>query len=204
MPGFKDQPSGKWCRLSVALLTTVVVHGIFIFALDRITVNSVAGLAGVRKSFDVTLAGATPSTDTRKILTTFKQEQVNPSLLPDSISSVQTQPTHLANKSADEIRRAQYFAKNILQNGPVPLSDIQPVYPEKAGSIQGVVVLTIYVNERGGVDEIVVVRTFPEGLFEQSAVEAFSKALFSPGTKLGVPVKSQMTIEVSFSAFTKM
>ena len=43
-----------------------------------------------------------------------------------------------------------------------------------------------------------VVRASPVGFFEESALEAFGKALFSPGKMLGVAVKSQITVEVEF------
>ena len=35
-------------------------------------------------------------------------------------------------------------------------------------------------------------------MFEQAAIEAFSKARFSPGLAAGTPVKSQITVEVQF------
>jgi TonB family protein len=98
--------------------------------------------------------------------------------------------------------QAQYRLSSSLQKRPQPLADVQPVYPVKAGRTRGNVVLQLFINEAGGVDKVVVVSAKPEGIFEDSAVDAFRKASFSPGTLLGIPVKSQITINVSFTAFT--
>ena len=58
--------------------------------------------------------------------------------------------------------------------------------------------LRLLINERGLVDNAAVVRSEPRGFFEESALEAFNSARFSPGLLLGLPVKSQVTIEVEF------
>lgn len=87
-----------------------------------------------------------------------------------------------------------------LDPPPRPLGDIEPAVPEAAGTRGGVVVLRLYINEQGTVDRAEVLRSTPAGLFDGSAVEAFSNARFSPGYLAGVPVKSQMTIEVKYRA----
>jgi periplasmic protein TonB len=91
-----------------------------------------------------------------------------------------------------------YFAAGTLDPGPKPLGDINPDYPARAGQQQGVVELRLLINEQGVVDNVAVVRATPAGYFEESALEAFGKALFSPGKLLGVAVKSQITVEVEF------
>lgn len=201
MPAFI---SAKWRRGLAALFTTVGVHAIVLLLLTFAHPNhyGVVGLPVGMRAFEVTFAGKTS-------VNTPRQNSVVPTA-PDTTpkQSFATEPASLrvetAQISADESRRAQYLLKNRLQSGPMPVSDIEPVYPERAGSIQGKVVLTVYINEQGNVDEVVIVRAFPEGLFEAAAVDAFSKAQFSPGKQLGVPVKSQFTVEVAFTAFTKM
>lgn len=92
----------------------------------------------------------------------------------------------------------QYRSAGSLDPGPKPLSDINPDYPARAGQQQGVVVLRLLINEQGVVDNVAVVRAAPAGYFEESALEAFGKALFSPGKLLGIAVKSQITVEVEF------
>ena len=87
-----------------------------------------------------------------------------------------------------------------LDPPPRPLGEIDPLVPEAAGARGGVVVLRLYINEHGTVDRAEVLRSTPPGLFDASAVEAFSNARFSPGYLAGIAVKSQMTIEVKFRA----
>ena len=91
-----------------------------------------------------------------------------------------------------------YRAAGTLDPGPKPLSDINPDYPVRAGQQQGLVVLRLLINEQGVVDNVAVVRSTPLGYFEESALQAFGAALFSPGRLLGVAVKSQITVEVEF------
>ena len=96
-----------------------------------------------------------------------------------------------------------YLAAGRLDPGPIPLEEIEPAYPEAAGLTRGIVVLRLLINERGQVDDVAVVRAAPRGLFEGSALAAFGDAKFSPGMMLGVPVKSQVTIEVEFTPINR-
>lgn len=96
-----------------------------------------------------------------------------------------------------------YFAGGRLDPGPRPLEDVDPLYPEEAKQQEGSVVLRLLINEAGAVDNVAVVRAYPAGLFERSALEAFGKAKFSPGKMLGVAVKSQITIEVMFTPINR-
>ena len=90
-----------------------------------------------------------------------------------------------------------------LDPAPEPLGDIEPEYPEEGASRSGSVVLRILIGEKGQVDNVAVVRSSPPGVFDQSAVLAFSKARFSPGKVLGIAVKSQITIEVQFTPLNR-
>jgi protein TonB len=85
-----------------------------------------------------------------------------------------------------------------LDPGPRPLEAIEPDYPDVIHLREGVVVLRLLISATGHVDDVAVVRSAPQGVFEQAAVEAFAKARFSPGLAAGTPVKSQITVEVNF------
>lgn len=100
----------------------------------------------------------------------------------------------LVSASRDQ---SQYRAIG-LDPPPRPLHDIEPDYPVQGGVREGSVVLRLSISEKGIVDEAIVVRSFPPGVFDSSAVLAFSSAKFSPGMFLGFPVKSQLTVEVEF------
>ena len=96
-----------------------------------------------------------------------------------------------------------YLSGGRLDPGPRPLQDVEPAFPDEAGLQHGIVVLRLLINEIGVVDQAAVVRSVPKGLFEKSALEAFAAARFSPGMLLGLPVKSQVTIEVEFAPFNR-
>ena len=85
-----------------------------------------------------------------------------------------------------------------LDPGPRPLEDIEPDYPDTITCARDVVVLRLLISETGHVDNVAVVRAEPRGIFEQAALDAFSKARFAPGLAAGTPVKSQITVEVQF------
>ena len=90
-----------------------------------------------------------------------------------------------------------------LDSPPRLLHEIEPEYPGVAGQQDGTVVLRLLISDKGEVDNAAVVRSAPKGFFEAAAIEAWSKAAFSPGTFLGVPVKCQMTIEVQFNQLNR-
>ena len=96
-----------------------------------------------------------------------------------------------------------YLSGGRLDPGPRPLQDVEPAFPDEAGQQHGIVVLRLLINESGVVDQAEVVRSAPKGLFEKSALEAFVAAKFSPGMLMGLPVKSQVTIEVEFAPFNR-
>lgn len=96
-----------------------------------------------------------------------------------------------------------YLPRGLLQQAPVPISEIDPVYPEAAGGLSGSVVLRLRINEVGGVDSAEVVSATRPGLFDQAAIDAFSAAKFEPGRALGRPVKSELVVEVAFATVNK-
>lgn len=90
-----------------------------------------------------------------------------------------------------------------LDPPPRPLEDIDPEYPPAAGLKEGTVVLRLLIDATGHVDEVTVLSASPEGLFEASALAAFGKAKFSPGRYLGLPVPSQITVEVDYTPINR-
>ena len=85
-----------------------------------------------------------------------------------------------------------------LNRQPMLLNDITVEYPVEAGAQEGKLLLRILISETGAMDGLAIIKADPPGVFEDAAVSAFTKAEFSPGRMLGVPVKSQFFVEVDF------
>jgi protein TonB len=64
-----------------------------------------------------------------------------------------------------------------------------------------VVLLKILINERGAIDDAVIVESEPKGTFEAAALNATLATRFSPAIRNGRPVKSQKMLEVLFDPY---
>jgi len=117
-----------------------------------------------------------------------------------SLSSAPAQPQHAVAALPAAL---DYLGGARLDPGPQPIGDIEPEYPDSGFMREGTVVLRVLIDEAGHVDNVAVVRATPRGAFEDAAIEAFGKALFSPGRAAGVPVKSQITVEVHFAPINR-
>ncbi len=107
--------------------------------------------------------------------------------------------------SGEQVRRLlpdppgpPYLSSLGLDPPPRPIGDVEPVVPPAAGSRGGLVVLRLLISDAGHVDRAEVVSSFPPGLFDASALDAFAKARYTPGYLGGVPVRSQVTFEVRY------
>jgi len=74
-----------------------------------------------------------------------------------------------------------------------------PSYPKAAreAGIQGVVILDVIIDERGGVERVSVLKTLSIGL-DEAAVRAVKGWKFRPATLQGRPVRVQQTLSVNF------
>lgn len=92
-----------------------------------------------------------------------------------------------------------YALASGLDPGPQRLNDVEPDYPERAGMRSGAVVVRILVADTGAIDDVGIVRSTPEGLFDAAALAAVRATRFAPGRRLGIAVKSQLTVEIAFT-----
>jgi len=85
------------------------------------------------------------------------------------------------------------------------LQSIQPFYPDEAASanVTGSVVLLLLLDEGGKVQDISVDEANPPGMFDQSALDAFRNARFSPAQRHGRTVKSRVRIKVTYELADK-
>ncbi len=117
-------------------------------------------------------------------------------------SEARTAQAAATAESAAPQSSTHYYRSAELDVRPGIKTHVEPAYPEAAARrhLSGKVVIRLYINETGTVDPVETLRADPAGVFDRSAEQAFRAARFSPGMKNKRPVKTQMTIEVSFDS----
>lgn len=90
------------------------------------------------------------------------------------------------------------FGIDELDDGPVPIVQLEPVYPMQARSrrIEGFVVLEFVVGREGDVMNPRVIADEPVGVFDKAALRAVKRWRFRPGSLAGehVPVRVRQRI----------
>ena len=83
---------------------------------------------------------------------------------------------------------------------PVAMSPIRPIYPEIAQKvgIEGVVVVQVYIDERGRVKETLILKGVPNTGLDEAAMEAIRKTRFRPAKQRERPVGVWISIPVNF------
>jgi hypothetical protein len=123
---------------------------------------------------------------------------VKPTAIPPGPTAGRPAPaSEIAPASGDP-----YYLTSELDQRPAPLSAIVPEYPDNwrlGPSDVYVVLLRVFINDAGMVDNAFV-QAKTMRAFEYSAQKAFAKAQFLPGQLRGRSVRSQMLIEVRFTA----
>lgn len=120
----------------------------------------------------------------------------------DALSIFEAKAAPVASPGLAPLRAADYLPTSKLDVRPGIKTRVEPAYPERAARrfISGKVRIRLFISERGTVDRVIVVKSEPQGFFEESAEQAFSAARFSPGMKGGRPVKVQMLLEVDYES----
>jgi len=184
-----------WMRLSAAIVISIALHSVALNAL-----NAPPGGAPGPRAAAVLSARFSP-------LTVPGRDAIAPALLKDAARETtgDRYDRSRANSKPDAIERLsgpvtspRYYLGSELDQRAVPLQAIEPEYPAAAGAREGTLMLRLLINEHGRVDDIIVVRAEPKGVFESPARSAFAGARFSPGVREGAPVKSQLLIEVDY------
>lgn len=96
-----------------------------------------------------------------------------------------------------------YYPAHLLDERPQVRVHVEPAFPPEAPE-SGRVKLQLFIDADGRVEEIVVIESEPQGVFEYAAAQAFARAHFTPGKLRGEAVKSLMAIEVLFGMPTPL
>lgn len=84
---------------------------------------------------------------------------------------------------------------------PVPVGEILVPYPEGfEGRGLSKAILSLFIDEEGAVVRVNVDKSAVPVQFQEAATEVFARASFRPGEIDGRPVKSRMSIEVTFDS----
>lgn len=129
-------------------------------------------------------------------------DAASPALTGNAASSTQPLPANTDPATAGLPAPADlvhYPAKD-LDIYPQLQGALHPDYPEPARTqkIPGTVTLLVLIDEAGRVTGISVVDAVPEGLFEDSAQQALSRAAFSPAQRDGRRVRSRILVSVNY------
>jgi len=99
---------------------------------------------------------------------------------------------------AKPARAQRYYRRRELDVVPGIMTRTDPEFPDLA-RVSGRVIVRLFIDERGRVEQVVVLRAEPAGIFEASARRAFLAARFTPGMKAGAAVKAQLTLQVDYT-----
>jgi protein TonB len=158
-------------RLALALAASAALHALLVGGL-----GSPGGEAEAR-------AGAALSA----ILVSEAAAEERPAAAPAARPALRTGPL---------LKR--YYRRSELDVAPNIMTRVVPEYPHMA-HVSGKVTIRVFIDERGTVERVAVLRAEPPGHFEASAQKAFLAARFTPGMKRGVAVKSQLTLQVDYT-----
>ena len=87
---------------------------------------------------------------------------------------------------------------------PRVLRQVEPAYPPlaKLTGIEGLVVLSLLIDETGKLQDVQVVKSLGNTGCDQAAVAAVKQYIFAPATRQGKPVIARVTLPVLFSLKT--
>lgn len=191
-------------RLASALTLSLVLHGALLATMYRLPSGAQLGFGapGKRWSADLhaTLRGAERAAGPSRPDSRTDVPPVAPRIAPPVAPPVpHTDVKPVAPlPELGLVAPRRYLPASELDEPPQIRTRPEPDFPADAGAASGRVVLRLHVGENGGVEEITVLSVGPERAFEEPAVRAFTGALFTPGRKQGIAVRSAVTIEVLF------
>lgn len=120
----------------------------------------------------------------------------------DITGDIKSPPKYFRESEKEEVTEVPYF--ELVETMPAPIGGIagiqsKIVYPEfavKAG-IQGKVYVMAYVNTKGEVDKVELVKGIGMGCDEE-ALKAVSNTTFFPGKQRGKPVPVKVMVPIKF------
>ena len=96
------------------------------------------------------------------------------------------------------IQAGYYYLASKVHQPPVAIGDIDFQYSENSPLRDGMVQARVLINARGSVDDVIVEVSEPPGVFDAAAIKALLTGKFSSGLLHGLPVPTQIEVEVRY------
>jgi len=122
---------------------------------------------------------------------------MTPRIDPPAASATQ-EANSFANGPASDAK-ADYLAVHRVSKLPFFKTQVAPVYPysERSAGVEARVIAEVYINERGGVDDVKIVKSAGKS-FDEAVLRAVKDSTFSPGYLEGLPVAVKVQIPFAF------
>ncbi|MDO9006924.1 MAG: TonB family protein, partial [Thiobacillus sp.] len=116
---------------------------------------------------------------------------------PPAAAPAATPPPAAAITSAVDLT---YYSAREVDVHPRALGQVVPDYPADADRrrVSGKLLLQLKLQADGRVSDLAVLSASPPGVFDESALQAFRTARFTPAQKNGRPVRALVQIEVVY------
>ncbi len=201
------------CKLLVCIFASVLLHLIFLkiaplnfgSAIEHYAYPGSIIVAKLNNTSQNNLNSAelsspesinhTDSTDTRENIPTDELKPNNDNLA-SKIKIAEHNSHEVASGKLSNTSSSEPIPQ--LSRSAIPLGVITPKYPDGVNGVSGRVKLLLNIDETGGVVGFRILSSNPMGVFDDAAVTAFASAKYSPGLLLGIPIKSEFVVEVSF------
>lgn len=201
---------GRAARLALAFAASLVTHAWLAWELPA---GGASG-GGMPRTLNVRLVKPTPliqpavaAETTTSALAPAPRERLPRTASPKSTSGVDagaSRPIRAVTGARPAEARADsnYYAASELDVYPRLLTPLAALWPRGAaeGSRRARARIMVWINAAGGVEDVKVMETEPEGELEQTMREALAAARFSAGRRDGRPVRSRVLLHVSIDA----
>ncbi len=186
-------------RLWIAAGLSVAVHAAIAVSVQRHPGSGASPLTSEQTALPLFARLATALTDS--VLPT-----ATPMATAPAETTIQSIPAPRAASAAAQIDpapaeagSAYYFKSSELDRRPFPVKRIEVPVPESAANLSGAVILRLRISETGRIDDAKIVMGTGITDFETAALREFLNARFHPGYRGNLPVRAEMTIEVTLS-----
>jgi protein TonB len=118
--------------------------------------------------------------------------------LPSISGTVPVLPMQMVSVGTPDLKGS--YGVGEIDRPLTPLARVPPMYPMQARrrGIEGWVKVRFIVNEEGKVEDIRILESRPEKIFDEAVIRCVSDWRFTPGTVDGVPVKTWVKTTVQF------